>query len=141
MNWKSQFFYHCHWQKWSESECATALAIALKGSAHSIISQAKSFRIKDILEALDKRYNMPQLEIAHRGIFDNMVRKRQESFANFGNRLLDQSKLAFPKMSEDDRDDLCALRFSRVMQNEDPILHKFLINISSNPASCVFNIS
>ena len=70
---------------------------------------------------------MPQLEIAHRGTFDTMVRNKNETFANFGNRLLDQSKLAYPKMSENDRDDLCALRFSRVMQNEDPILHKFLV--------------
>ena len=99
--------YICHfeqvalWNRWSEQEKASQLAMSLRGSAQRVLSELTMQDLTDYMilrTALSQRFNPPERETAHRCEFRTRRRNKEESAADHGYSLKRLASRAFPNI-------------------------------------------
>ena len=90
------------YNNWSDDQRARALCTKLKGDARKILRSLSAFEKTDygLLQlALAREFDMQEMVMAHRSVYKNRRRKKDETVAQFGFELRRLAQKAYPALS------------------------------------------
>ena len=90
------------YNNWSDDQRARALCTKLKGDARRILRSLSAFEKTDygLLQlALAREFDMQEMVMAHRSVYKNRCRKKDETVAQFGFELRQLAQKAHPALS------------------------------------------